>query len=101
MDRYSISLLMICSLMLGLFIGCSTNQKMPRFKNVYILGKQYYLADPEAPGTLHDCVGDQVKLFADLCAESSVGYEDMDGVDAFFEGVKCAVEGIQLCEGGL
>ena len=46
-----------------------------------------------------DCVNDQLDLYGDLCAESSSGYEDMDGTDAHFEGVKCAVESISICMG--
>lgn len=34
----------------------------------------------------------QVDSYGDLCAESSSGYDDMNGSDAHFEGVKCASE---------
>jgi len=45
------------------------------------------------------CVQDQLDLYGDLCAESSSGYEDMNGDDAHYEGVRCAVEGIFYCTG--
>lgn len=41
--------------------------------------------------TLYDkCVSQQIELYGDICAES-------DG-DTKFEGVKCAVEAIQMCK---
>lgn len=43
------------------------------------------------------CVDQQVSIYGDLCAESSSGYEDMSGPDAHFEGVKCAIESINIC----
>lgn len=43
------------------------------------------------------CVAAQVETYGDLCAESSSGYETMSGPDAHFEGVKCAVESINIC----
>ena len=44
-----------------------------------------------------DCVNVQLKLYGDLCAESSTGYEKMNGADAHYEGVKCTVESINEC----
>lgn len=43
------------------------------------------------------CVDPHVDLYGDLCAESSSGFEDMSPSDAHFEGVKCAIESIQMC----
>jgi hypothetical protein len=45
------------------------------------------------------CLQDQVELFNDLCAEETSGYESMDSVDAYYEGVRCAVEYTKGCLG--
>lgn len=52
---------------------------------------------PKKKSALDQCVEDQEKLFNDLCGESSVGYEEMIGSDAFFEGVKCGAIGVKYC----
>ena len=43
------------------------------------------------------CIADQVDDYSDLCAESSSGYEDMNGSNAHFEGVQCAVDSARAC----
>ena len=50
-----------------------------------------------ADDQLEQCLNDQVDLYYDLCGESANGYEHMDGAEAHFEGVKCAVEGVHYC----
>lgn len=52
---------------------------------------------PAAKAEINKCIADQVYLYGDLCAESSTGYEDMNGSDAHFEGVQCAAESIYYC----
>jgi len=47
--------------------------------------------------TFVDCLDQQIELYGDICSESSTGYEDMNGSDAHFEGVKCAVESVKGC----
>lgn len=46
---------------------------------------------------LEDCVARQVELYGDICAESSTGYESMNGREAHFEGVKCATDAVLWC----
>lgn len=46
-----------------------------------------------------NCCNDEIEYYGDLGAESSTGYEDMDGIDAHFEGVKRAAVGIKDCLG--
>ncbi len=43
---------------------------------------------------INDCLNDQVKLYADLCAEE---YEEVDSSLAHEQGVKCAVESVKSC----
>lgn len=52
----------------------------------------------KAPPPNIDCVTEQVMLYDDLCAESTTAYEIMSGTEAHFEGVRCAVEAIKLCQ---
>lgn len=47
--------------------------------------------------SISKCVSEQIDLYGDLCAESSTGYQDMDGSEAHYEGVLCGVESIQMC----
>lgn len=84
----------------GLVAGCSSKPSHPIFRQEFILGKMYYVADPTKFGSLQECVTDQVKLYGDLCAESTTAYEAMDGTDAHFECVKCAAEAIRACQAG-
>lgn len=95
----AVYILMIIMTIGGFFYGCATKSTTPVFRDEIIMGKRYHVADPESFETLQDCIDSQVELFHDLCAESSVGYEEMDGTDAFYEGVKCATNGIKLCGG--
>jgi len=46
---------------------------------------------------LDQCIKDQVELYYDLCGESAIGYEQMTGAEAHFEGVRCAADGIKYC----
>ena len=48
-----------------------------------------------------NCVDVQVSNFNELCSNSTTPYEEMSGADAFQQGVKCAVDSIKKCEGGL
>lgn len=43
------------------------------------------------------CILDQARLYGDICAESSTGYEDMSGSDAHQAGVWCAVRSAVYC----
>ena len=52
---------------------------------------------PHKETELRDCIDDQVRLYGDICAESSSGYEEMTGSEAHFAGVECAVETIRGC----
>ena len=48
---------------------------------------------------LEDCreqIVAQEKVYGDLCAEESTGYEDMPGSEAHYFGVKCAVDSIVM-----
>lgn len=47
--------------------------------------------------TVEQCIQQQVELYSDLCAEESSGYEEMDGPDAHFAGVKCATQAALWC----
>ena len=44
-----------------------------------------------------NCLEQQISLYGDLCAESSVGYEEMQGSEGHYEGVKCAVQSALWC----
>lgn len=47
------------------------------------------------------CVSQQIELYGDLCAEGRSCEEnskDCNVIDAHFEGVKCAIEAIQMCK---
>ncbi len=46
---------------------------------------------------VYHCTQVQIDYYADLCQESSTGYEDMSPGEAHFEGVKCASESIKEC----
>lgn len=46
---------------------------------------------------IKECINQQIDLYNDLCIEESSGYEEMNGSDAHYEGVKCAVESINYC----
>lgn len=43
------------------------------------------------------CAMDQWKDYGDLCAESSSGYEQMDGTDAHYQGTMCGAMGVMYC----
>lgn len=46
---------------------------------------------------VESCLSQQVKFYGDLCNEESSGFEEMTGLDAHYQGVKCAVESTRAC----
>lgn len=48
----------------------------------------------KAKENTQECLNDQVKLYADLCAEE---YEEVDSSLAHEQGVRCAVESVKAC----
>ena len=48
---------------------------------------------------VESCIDETIELYGDLCAESSTGYETMDGTDAHEAGAFCAAESIRDCVG--
>ncbi|MGL4558968.1 MAG: hypothetical protein ACRCV5_15820 [Afipia sp.] len=55
------------------------------------------MRQPTPTETFKECLAMQVNYYGDLCAESSVGYEEMNGGDAFYHGVECAVQSAGWC----
>jgi hypothetical protein len=72
-------MLFICALLMGCASQPRTHIKMVPAVNI------------------RQCLDMQVRLYGDICAESSTGYEDAKPSDAHLFGVLCAVESIRMC----
>lgn len=73
------------------------------FAAVLFAAVQFQTPPPAPPITearraeLAQCFRDAVELYGDLGAESSVGYEEMSGSDAHFEGIVWGMDYAQGC----